>query len=72
MTDDNVVGVFTGLESSLYEYVAKIIAPYRPDFQLEIGTLLLVQSINENIVARDNGLFAQRRVYHRHGREVAE
>ena len=45
MTDDNVVGVFTGLESSLYEYVAKIIAPYRPDFQLEIGTLLLVQSI---------------------------
>ena len=52
MTDDDVVGVFTGLESSLYEYVAKIIAPYRPDFQLEIGTLLLVQNVNENIVAR--------------------
>lgn len=53
MTDgDDVVGVFTGLESSLYEYVAKIIAPYRPDFQLELGTLLMVQGMGESIVAR--------------------
>ncbi len=50
--DDDVVGVFTGLESSLYEYVAKIIAPYRPNFRLEIGTLLLVQNMKEDIVAR--------------------
>ena len=52
MIDDGFVGVFTGLESSSYEYVAKIIAPYRPDFRLEIGTLLLVQSGHEDIVAR--------------------
>ena len=52
MIDDGFVGVFTGLESSSYEYVAKIIAPYRPDFRLEIGTLLLVQNGNEDIVAR--------------------
>ena len=50
--DGEVVGMFTGLESSLYEYVAKIIAPYRPNLQLEIGTLLIVQNIDEDIVAR--------------------
>lgn len=50
--EEGFVGVFTGLESSLYEYVAKIISPYRPDFRLEIGTLLLVQNGGEDIVAR--------------------
>ena len=50
--DDDVVGVFTGLESSVYEYIAKIIAPYKPNFRLEIGTLLLVQNMREDIVAR--------------------
>lgn len=52
MMNDDVIGVFTGLESSLYEYIAKIIAPYRPNFRLEIGTLLLVQNEKEDIVAR--------------------
>ena len=52
MMNDDVVGVFIGLESSLYEYIAKIIAPYRPSFRLEIGTLLLIQNMKEDIVAR--------------------
>jgi len=44
-TGDPVVGVFMGLEKSSYEYVAGLIAPYRADFMIEIGSLLLIHNI---------------------------
>ena len=50
--DDNVIGIFMGLESSSNEYIAWLIAPYRPDFEIKIGSLLLIQKISDNIVAR--------------------
>ena len=50
--DDNVIGIFMGLESSSNEYTAWLIAPYRPDFAIEIGSLLLIQKISDNIVTR--------------------
>lgn len=52
MNDDNAVGIFIGLESVSNEYVAQLIAPYRPDFSIEIGTLLLIQNTSDRIVAR--------------------
>ena len=52
MTEDDVVGVFMGLEKASYEYVAWLIAPYRPDFAIEIGNLLLVEYSGGRIVAR--------------------
>ena len=52
MDGDEAVGIFMGLESSSYEYIAWLIAPYRPDFKIEIGSLLLINNINEDIVAR--------------------
>ncbi|MCE2498796.1 MAG: hypothetical protein J4F28_07415 [Nitrosopumilaceae archaeon] len=51
-TGDPVVGVFMGLEKSSYEYVAGLIAPYRADFMIEIGSLLLIHNIRDSIVAR--------------------
>ena len=50
--DDNVIGIFMGLESSSNEYIAWLMAPYRPDFAIEIGNLLLIQNVNDDIVAR--------------------
>ena len=52
MNDDDVMGVFMGLESSSHEYVAWLIAPYKPDFAVEIGSLLLIQNVRDHIVAR--------------------
>lgn len=52
MTEDGVVGVFMGLEKASYEYVAWLISPYRPDFAIEIGSLLLVEYSGGHIVAR--------------------
>lgn len=52
MTEDGVVGVFMGLEKASYEYVAWLIAPYRQDFAIEIGSLLLVEYSRGHIVAR--------------------
>ena len=52
MSDENVVGIFMGLESSSNEYIAWLIAPYRPDFAIEIGNLLLIQNVRDSIVAR--------------------
>ena len=49
---DKPVGLFMGLESSSYEYIAWVIAPYRQDFKVEIGNMLLINSAGEEIVAR--------------------
>ena len=50
--DENLIGIFMGLESSSNEYIAWLMAPYRPDFAIEIGSLLLIQNVNDDIVAR--------------------
>lgn len=47
-----IIGVFLGLQSSSYEYIADILAPYQTNFSLEIGDLLLIGEENERIVAR--------------------
>lgn len=52
MSQDGAVGVFMGLESSSNEYIAWLIAPYRPDFGIEIGQLLLIENGSDHIVAR--------------------
>lgn len=49
---DDIVGIFMGLESSSYEYTALIIAPYKQNFNLKIGNLLLIQGMHGHIVAR--------------------
>ena len=49
---DPVVGVFMGLEKSSYEYVAWLIAPYKADFTIEIGSLLLIHNVRDSIVSR--------------------
>ena len=41
-----------GLESSSNEYIAWLIAPYKPDFGIEIGQLLLIENGSDHIVAR--------------------
>ena len=50
--NDNIVGVFMGLESSSNEYLAWLIAPYRQDFAIEIGNLILIRNVHSDIVAR--------------------
>lgn len=52
MNNHDVIGVFMGLEKSSYEYVAWLIAPYKPGFEIEIGSLLLIQNTWNQIVAR--------------------
>jgi hypothetical protein len=49
---EDIIGLFIGLKSSSYEYLADIIAPYRTDFSLEIGSILIIDSGSEKIVAR--------------------
>ncbi|HEM55327.1 MAG TPA: ATP-binding protein [Thermodesulfobium narugense] len=52
MAKEDVIGVFIGLESSTFEYIAEIIAPYNSEFRISIGDFLLISGINEYIVAR--------------------
>ncbi len=52
MNNGNVMGVFIGLESATYEYVANIIAPYQTNFELEIGDFLLIENMGSYIVSR--------------------
>ena len=52
MTEDDVVGAFMGLEKASYEYMAWLIAPYQPNFAIEIGSLLLIQHTEGYIEAR--------------------
>ena len=47
-----IIGIFLGLQSSSYEYIADILAPYQTNFSIEIGDLLLIGEENERIVAR--------------------
>jgi DNA helicase HerA-like ATPase len=49
---ESVIGVFIGLESSTYEYIADIIAPYQLDFSIDIGSFLLIESGPEVLVSR--------------------
>lgn len=49
---EDIVGIFVGLESSSYEYIAHLIAPYRSDLHMDIGSLLLVRGENEEILSR--------------------
>ena len=50
--DNSVVGIFVGLSSSSHEYIASLIAPYKQDFALNIGSLLLIQGTDGDLVAR--------------------
>ena len=52
MNNGNVMGVFIGLESANYEYIANIIAPYQASFVLEIGDFLLIENMGTYIVSR--------------------
>ncbi|MGC8516159.1 MAG: ATP-binding protein [Thermoplasmata archaeon] len=52
MSNNSVMGVFIGLESARYEYIANIIAPYQSSFTLQIGDFLLIENIGKYIVAR--------------------
>ena len=52
MTNDDIIGIFMGLSSSSHEYIARLIAPYKQDFDLSIGSLLRIQGIDGDLVAR--------------------
>ena len=52
MSSNNAMGVFIGLESSRYEYIANIIAPYQTNFTLEIGDFLLIDNLGKYLVSR--------------------
>ena len=52
MNNNSIMGVFIGLESSTYEYIADIIAPYQVDFSLEIGDFLLIDNVDSYLVSR--------------------
>ena len=52
MNNSSVMGVFIGLESATYEYIANIIAPYQANFVLEIGDFLLIENMGPYIVSR--------------------
>ncbi|MFX1487983.1 MAG: ATP-binding protein [Promethearchaeota archaeon] len=47
-----IIGIFVGLDSSTYEYLASIIAPYQPQYAPVIGGFMLIDNVNEYIVAR--------------------
>ena len=47
-----IIGVFIGLESSTYEYIATIIAPYKAEFLVKIGSFILIENGKDKIVAR--------------------
>lgn len=49
---NNIIGVFLGLQHSAYEYIAEIIAPYKSDFRPKIGSFMLIDNIDEYLVAR--------------------
>lgn len=52
MNNNSVMGVFIGLESARYEYIANIIAPYQTNFTLEIGDFLLIDNTGKYLVSR--------------------
>ena len=48
----NPIGVFVGLESSSYEYIASIISPYQRSYTPKVGGFMLIDSVDEFLVAR--------------------
>ncbi|MHA1250777.1 MAG: ATP-binding protein [Candidatus Helarchaeota archaeon] len=48
----DIIGVFIGLDSSSYEYLASIIAPFQQEYIPTVGGFMLIDNINEYIVAR--------------------
>lgn len=49
---EDVIGVFIGLESATYEYIATIIAPYNSSFSIRVGDFLLIENIADYLVSR--------------------
>ena len=54
MNDDpgEIVGVFIGLDSSMFEYLASIIAPFQYHYAPVMGGFMLIDNDDEYIVAR--------------------
>ncbi len=52
LDEENTIGVFIGLDSSSYEYLASIITPFQQEFIPQIGGFMLIDNSNEYIVAR--------------------
>ena len=49
---EETIGAFIGLQSSSYEYIANIIAPYKTEFSIELGSFLLIHDDPFKLVAR--------------------
>ncbi|MFX1299133.1 MAG: ATP-binding protein, partial [Promethearchaeota archaeon] len=47
-----IIGVFIGLDSSTFEYIANIIAPFQQEYAPVVGGFMLIDNISEYIVAR--------------------
>jgi len=52
MNEEQIIGVFYGLDSSKNEYVAEIISPFQATYKPEIGSFMLIDNTGDNIVAR--------------------
>lgn len=52
VSKEDVIGVFIGLESASYEYIATIIAPYNSNFSIRVGDFLLIENTTDYIVSR--------------------
>ena len=54
MKDDlgEIIGVFVGLDSSSYEYLASIIAPFQYHYAPIMGGFMLIDNNDEYVVAR--------------------
>jgi len=50
--EEDIIGVFIGLKSSTYEYIAELIAPYQTRFRPKIGSFILIDNIDSYIVSR--------------------
>jgi len=48
----DTIGVFIGLDSSSYEYLASIITPFQQEYIPRIGGFMLIDNLDEYIVAR--------------------
>lgn len=46
------IGIFLGIESTTYEYLASIIAPYQLDYSPTMGSFIIIDNFDEYIVAR--------------------
>lgn len=52
MNSEEIVGVFIGLQSSSFEYIAELIAPYQTNFKPVMGNFILIDNIDSYIVSR--------------------